>query len=617
MLILTHIPLIDDPYTLAQDRYAGGSPPAAIDKDPKNARSVWSTWNVSKKLSDEWEEAVASDSVAAVFAGHLHDSHKEIYQRPYLWSTTNDHKTGFSKLYMAPPLSVKNQDTSPVQARGFALVGLDPDRIGYGIYWYDAQTGNFAPDRSAEPKERRRWRRDSVTATVIRCVTPFWEFACPKSLDQWAIFFIALLAAFLTVVQVWQIPPAENPLTGLAKSSDDKKDIGGAKTTESKPAFDPSPFASNFGKTVIFGLGGLAAETVLKSLENKPSGEDKQFYIVWFILFFFLLLLLTAALRGVVEALRTRLAIIYNPPPRPLHLGRYKFDGSSPVLKRWGPRLWCWVVYWSYYRVFDWLVSLRVPLLTFFDTFVNLVQGKNQTMTRVFSDKIIEQQRNVVRAANSIRQHLNELLFRHVAQGDETINSRDVRVNISVMSADQSSVFYIARAPGSKTTTFTKRSMAWVSVFTGKIRWYKHQYSEPEKDLLPKILLFDNSDGAIPDDEPKIYLNSHYQLRSDDYQAFVIFPVPWPRRGFGSDYVKGAIQISFRRETDFEKLWTFDRDPVLDDDHKYRDEEQMLEKVWCPKDEVRAALREAIQVLGELLRGFNENIYKSSGTGDL
>jgi hypothetical protein len=59
VLILTHIPLIDDPYTLAQDRYAGVSPPTAIDKDPKNTRSVWSTWNVSKKLADEWEETVA------------------------------------------------------------------------------------------------------------------------------------------------------------------------------------------------------------------------------------------------------------------------------------------------------------------------------------------------------------------------------------------------------------------------------------------------------------------------------------------------------------------------------------------------------------------------------
>jgi hypothetical protein len=30
---------------------------------------------------------------------------------------------------------------------------------------------------------------------------------------------------------------------------------------------------------------------------------------------------------------------------------------------------------------------------------------------------------------------------------------------------------------------------------------------------------------------------------------------------------------------------------------------------WCPDPEVRESLREAIAVLGELLRGFNETIF--------
>jgi len=53
-------------------------------------------------------------------------------------------------------------------------------------------------------------------------------------------------------------------------------------------------------------------------------------------------------------------------------------------------------------------------------------------------------------------------------------------------------------------------------------------------------------------------------------------------------------------------------DPVVVvDNPTYRSEEKMLDD-WCRDDEVRATLREAIVVLGELLRGFNENIYKSS-----
>jgi hypothetical protein len=170
VLVLTHIPEIDDPYTLAQDRYAGVTPPQAIDKDPKNMRSAWSTWNVSKKLSDKWEEAIASDSVTGVLAGHLHDSHKEIYRQPYTWSTVNDHKTGFSKLYMAPPLSVKTQDSSPIQARGFSLVGLESDRIKYHIYWYNSETGDFAPDRWSEFKWHKwggHWLRAIAGTTSV------------------------------------------------------------------------------------------------------------------------------------------------------------------------------------------------------------------------------------------------------------------------------------------------------------------------------------------------------------------------------------------------------------------------------------------------------------------
>src|SRR5207245_632061 len=98
---------------------------------------------------------------------------------------------------------------------------------------------------------------------VTTVVASFWHIAAPgDSLDRWAVWFIALLAAFLTVVQVWQIPPAENPLTRPADSVPNSaaapsqaRDRGAANVK-----FEPSPFASNFGKTIISGLAGLAAE---------------------------------------------------------------------------------------------------------------------------------------------------------------------------------------------------------------------------------------------------------------------------------------------------------------------------------------------------------------------
>jgi hypothetical protein len=665
VLILTHTPLIDDPYTLAQDRYAGATPPDAIDKDPKNARSAWSTWNVSKKLADEWEEAVASDSVVAVFAGHLHDSHKEIYHRPYLWSTANDHKTGFSKLYMAPPLSVKNQDTSPLQARGFSLVGLDPDRINYRIYWYYGQTGDFTADPSTEPRERKWLGRgswlDSITATLSRCFRSFWESACPRSLDQWAVLLIALLAAFLTVVQIWQIPEPENPLTGQTQTPAAPGGAGGAQTGSAqtgttKSAFDPSPFASNFAKTVIAGLGGLAAETVLKSLEGKPSASDKEFYIAWFVAFFFLTLFTSAFLRALGEALRERVSIVHANVEPPRRIVCEKPRRFWQALAYWLLRFVTWLIYWLWYwlgRFALWLLSLRFWLLTFVDTFINLIQGKNQTLTRLFSDTIVKQQRNVVCVAQVMRERLNDMILRHL-NSEETkekkkwCGSRDVRVNISVLSADQSRVFYIARTPGSGIKAFTKRSVAWVSVFTGKMRWYKHDYFREE------IVLFDNSKGVIPDGESDVMLRSYYQEREDDYEAFIIIPVPWPQRAFGSGYVKGAIHISFRDQEQFHRIWNFQLDekdrqklvesrwqalteeqrkPLVDSfwedlrkrrlgetndpvllSGTYKFEEKMLGD-WCVNPEVKACLRQALAILGQLLYDFNEDIYNSSKQG--
>jgi hypothetical protein len=185
-----------------------------------------------------------------------------------------------------------------------------------------------------------------------------------------------------------------------------------------------------------------------------------------------------------------------------------------------------------------------------------------------------------------------------------------VRVNISVLSKDQSNVFYISHDKGSAKLEFTKRSVAWVSVFTGKIRWYSSR-----EDFKPeKIVLFDNRQGTIAGSEEKMMLDTHYQYRGGSYKAFVIFPVPWPQREFGTDYVKGAIHISFREVADLESIWK-PRDLVAylaDETLKtYPTSEDPLND-WCPAGEVRATLRNSIEVLGELLRGFNESIFKNS-----
>lgn len=617
VIIATHIPEMDDPYYLARARYDDIKPEASIDTDKDNPRSIYSTWNVQKSLLDQWTGALASDSVVAVVAGHLHDGHKEIYERPYSWSTLKDQQMGFRKLFLTPPLSVKNQDGSPIQARGFTVVSLDPDHVSNRFYWYDGLTATFSHDPFVEPDFGIQRHRPSFVRQIAGWFVWLWDVN--TGLDRVATFLIALLTAFLTVVALWQIPPSDDPLAKKPAGTDQKDAAPNTKGAGTDG--ESSPFSTRFGKTIIAGFGGLAVSEVAKALGNNPLNADlKWYYIVCFISFFFILLLGLNLLRAGAEALRSRVAIIHYPLARV----------SSQA----------WPVYW-FFRISHWFFSLRVPLLTFFDTLINLTQGKNQTSTRAFSDAVIDQQANVIRVADAIRKNLNDLIEfklrlapeqpQVAGQASEAIKSEAsnnseglkesnaylprVRVNISVLSADQSSVFYISRTAGSSVLPFTKHSVAWVSVFTGKIRWYNSQYDDRGKD--DKIILFDNSKDTIPGDEARVMLDSHYQERDQDYKAFVMFPVPWPQRAFGSRYIKGAIHISFRDDEDFDKIWRLDTVKPVDAEipnekfKTYPEPHRLMIEDWCIPDDVRTALQSASTVLGELLRGFNEVIYES------
>ncbi len=675
VLVLSHIPEIDDPYVLAQDRYDGKSPAPADDKDPKNPRSIWSAWNVSVKLLDGWKEMLNSDTVAAVLAGHLHDSHKEIYRRPYTWSTVDDHRLGFRKLFLAPPLAVKNQDTSPIQARGFSVVTLQPNHIEALLYWYNQETGEFKSDAAGFEHLGNGhldwWRLPRFVASTFRWI---WRLDTDDSpLIRLGVLLIALLTAFLTVVAVWNIPATDNPLAPAADKSTSKSSDA---QPPASPTAVPSPFASNFGKTVIGGFTGLAVTEVAKAIGGQSltgdatTASSRWLYIVCFIFFFFLLLVSLGLLRGFVEGFRAMVAVPRYSLARPPALPAEPDDPSGGKKKKKRRD------YYLFWRFCHWLQSLRVPLLTWFDTFINLIQGKNQTMTRVFADTIIEQQRNLVQVAHSIRADLTRLIEQKLMDQQRSAATRftasTVRVAISVLSADQSNVFYISQSHGSANLGFIKRSVAWVSVFTGNIRWYEDKFKTEFGDKYNQIVLLDNSTGTIADDEKQILLASHYQPRNEDYEAFVVFPVPWPQRGEKSDYVKGAIHISFRKQIDFENIWGYHppKATTPDGSPEYPPGDGMLETAipapvvaptpsamptaaptapvipttpppapsaiaaasapgappapmvapaakpdepdgWCKYAEICVALNNSMAILGELLRGFNEVIYKS------
>ncbi|MBZ5727416.1 MAG: hypothetical protein LAP87_20765 [Acidobacteriia bacterium] len=587
-LIVTGIPEIDDPFLLAQDRYAGkappkaNDPPKASDQDQKTPRSPWSTWNVSRKMLDGWRDVLASDTVAGVLAGNLRDSHKEIYRRPYAWSSLNDQRLDFRKLFLAPPLSVAGQDASPIQARGFSWIRAWPDRVVPALYWYRAETGVFEPD--APPPSPRPQEAPSFYSP--RILTTLWHIdSTDSALIRLAVLLIAFIAGFLTVVAIWQLPAVDNPLAGPKTDAQKDKAPGQAAS-----APDTSPFTSKLGKTVVAGLGGLVFAEITKTLGNQqPAPEMRWFYVVWFVIFFFLWLISLNLVRAITEALRAGVAI-----------------PQKPVLR--------------------FLYRLRVPLITFLDTFVNLIQGKNQTVTRAFSDMIIDQQRNDLQVAESIRCALNDFLNEIVARphphggshgGSVSIPAEDqrsrVRVNISVLSADQSQLFYVAKSPASPRRPFPKVSLAWVSAFTGEPLWYISDYRK-DQDAFAKIVLYQNDPPLIEGRAGPLMLSEYYQDRRGEYQAFILFPLPWPpRREVNPAFVRGAVHISFDVPGDFERIW-----PVLDPDRQhdpaewpYPAHKPVLSPAWCPDGEVRRTLSTHLVVLSELLSGFNEVIYKS------
>jgi hypothetical protein len=612
ILIVTHIPELDDPYLLGLDRYGKDDALKNAGSRIDGSKPGVSAWNVNDKVLEDWKNAVSSHSVIAVFAGHLHDSHQEAYRRPYSWSTQTDSRMALNKLYLAPPLSLKKQETSVFQARGFSTIALFPDTIDQRLYWYDSPSKAFTLDPLADSAHRH----SGWFAHVLAVWRWFWNLDFRDGdLERTTVLLIALLAAFLTIIAVWQLPPTDNP---LAKKPGDKPNSG----DDSKA--DPSPFTTKLGKTVIGGVGGFVFTDIAKTLCSKElSDAAKCFYLVWFIIFFFLLLLLSAVLRGFIEAIRSRVAVIHYPLARPQRpprdSGGHEGGPGSPSGSR-KPRpsaaarrlaqVWDWLSYW-FLRLTSWFYSLKVPLLTFSDTFFSLIQGKNQTTTRALSEVIIDQQKTLIRTADAIRKNLNRLIDSKIKRTKQDDTLPHVRVNISVLSADQSSVFYISTSPGSAVLDFPKHSVAWVSVFTGQIRWWCDAFRQQAE----KILLFDNSKGTIADAEDKLMLRSYYQDRAGDYGGFVIIPLPWSPRSH-SKYVKGAIHISFREVRDIFDIWkegTIDKlapDPDNPNISVYPTPERVLAD-WCTPDDVRGALQNSVYALSELLFGFNEIIYKN------
>lgn len=521
VLVVTHIAEMDDPYLQAQWKFARQRP-----VPESYVWQEWSAWNVSKELQQQWNGLIRSGTVAGVLAGHFHDSHREIYRWPRAWASGGLNRAPLEKVMLAPPLAVRLQDSSPIQARGFALIGLRGDELTRRLVWYDPIRKRFEPERAPR---REAWRWVGLPVAVE------WIWGAPgdpQRLARLAVLAIAFLAAFLTVVEVWQIPPpTTRPVTSVPRSDGSTTKVETVELSSGKKI--DLLFQSNFARTVLTGLAGLALVSIFDEFWTKPGDEleEKPYFLVLFVVFFVALLVVSAILRGIIEMFRSRISLARRMPGRKKSATAY-----------WIQRFWYW------------LLSLRTAFLCFFDTVFNVLQGKNQLHTASFEHDIAQLHESIIGAVDRIRKELDEAFFAALQRMHAALPApqptppqpTEVRVNISLLSEDESAVFYISREEGSLATGFGNKSLAWLAFFRGRAFWWKESYLEQTKKT--NIVLLDEK-------EP-VYLHQYFEDRGpSDYKAFVLLPVPWRRRPDGEGR-RGGIHVSFRTERYIESLWT-------------------------------------------------------------
>lgn len=162
------------------------------------------------------------------------------------------------------------------------------------------------------------------------------------------VWWIAFLAAVLTVAALWKIPEPTTPnATGTAQPPGSA--VPGSTPTPVAQQIVPagaillatqpsgSVFESNLGRTVISGFTGIAIVTVLTDLWNTSGFNGQALYVRTFVSWFLLLLVASALVRGYLEAHRSHLADEYRPPLVPQSARLRKRQEGTGGKKRKNP----------------------------------------------------------------------------------------------------------------------------------------------------------------------------------------------------------------------------------------------------------------------------------------
>ncbi len=268
-----------------------------------------------------------------------------------------------------------------------------------------------------------------------------------------AVFWIGLLAAFLTVAALWKVPELVRDPPRPAGGAQPNASVGaGAQGAAgaAQPASD-SVFTTNLGRTVLSGLTGVALVALLKEIWGISGAAGQAFFVVVFIVSFFAFLLFSALSRGWIDA-STSLSTRYQAP-----------DLSGVSSPRWR-------------HVRAWWKARRSARLVFSDSFVNVLFGQGRTRAAIWEDRFQESQRRALGAVRAIREEISAEVRNALQRSGIAAGPDAFRVNVSVLAEDGSEVFYIATDPNSKAKVFGKKSMAYVTAVSRQARWWRKPY---------------------------------------------------------------------------------------------------------------------------------------------
>lgn len=188
VIVLTHIPDLDDPFFVGREM-AGESAPEGL-----RLTQGADAWNASPKVFQTWKRVVDGPDVLGVLAGHFHDSHRGVYYRPYPWSRSEGRSDRW-KTFVTPPLAIKNQESSPIHARGFSVITLRGDSVRRRLHWYRQDSTRFQADSVDEPS-REEWAGGAARRS--------WMDPDPGQSAAHTIIFVAILLSALLIAILWR-----------------------------------------------------------------------------------------------------------------------------------------------------------------------------------------------------------------------------------------------------------------------------------------------------------------------------------------------------------------------------------------------------------------------------